>query len=102
MSPGQDRRLQDLAGDSWWELTDPWHGLETRTGHRERLLVLPSGRIVPVPARRALRELGRPVLRLGAAGEQPRLPRLLATLVAAPLPTSPTTSTAMSSTMPVP
>jgi signal transduction histidine kinase len=42
--------LQDLGGDSWWELTDPWHGLDTRTGHRERLLVLPSGRELLVTA----------------------------------------------------
>ena len=43
--------LQDLEGSSWWELTDPWHGLATRTGHRERLLVLPSGREVLVTAK---------------------------------------------------
>ncbi len=43
--------LQDLGGDSWWELSSPWEGLETRTGHRERLLVLPSGRELLVTAK---------------------------------------------------
>ncbi len=43
--------LQDLEGQSWWEVTDPWHGLLTRTGHRERLLVLPSGRELLVTAK---------------------------------------------------
>lgn len=43
--------LQDLEGRSWWEVTDPWHGMRTRTGHRERLLVLPSGRELLVTAK---------------------------------------------------
>jgi len=43
--------LQDLEGQSWWKVTDPWHGLLTRTGHRERLLVLPSGRELLVTAK---------------------------------------------------
>jgi len=63
---GRDLRhampLQDLAGDSWWELTDPWGGLRTRTGHRERLLVLPSGHEVLVTARYHRAERGGPVL----------------------------------------
>ncbi|HMM95909.1 ATP-binding protein [Phycicoccus sp.] len=54
--------LQDLGGDSWWELTDPWHGLETRSGHRERLLVLPSGRELLVTARYNRRSRGGPVV----------------------------------------
>ena len=33
--------IQDLEGRSRWDLTDPWGGLAIRTGHRERLLVLP-------------------------------------------------------------
>jgi signal transduction histidine kinase len=53
--------LQDLAGDSWWELTDPWHGLQTRTGHRERLLVLPNGRELLVTARYHRPDRGEPV-----------------------------------------
>ncbi len=43
--------LQDLNGAPWWVLSDPWGGLRTRTGHRERLLVLPSGREVLVTAK---------------------------------------------------
>lgn len=53
--------LQDLEGASWWELTDPWHGLATRTGHRERLLVLPSGREVLVTAKYVRPGQGEPV-----------------------------------------
>jgi signal transduction histidine kinase len=43
---GQDVRrvlpLQDTEGQRWWACIDPWQGLSTRTGHRERLLLLPS------------------------------------------------------------
>ena len=53
--------LQDLDGASWWELTDPWHGLVTRTGHRERLLVLPWGREVLVTAKYVRDGRGEPV-----------------------------------------
>jgi signal transduction histidine kinase len=53
--------LQDLAGDSWWDLTDPWGGLRTRTGHRERLLVLPTGQELLVTARYVRRERGGPL-----------------------------------------
>src|SRR4051794_9707350 len=34
--------LQDTDGRGWWACTDPWGGLATRTGHRERLLLLPG------------------------------------------------------------
>src|SRR5690242_18647829 len=34
--------LQDTDGRGWWACTDPWGGLSTRTGHRERLLLLPG------------------------------------------------------------
>ncbi|GAB3688140.1 ATP-binding protein [Angustibacter aerolatus] len=34
--------LQDTDGRGWWALTDPWGGLQTRTGHRERLMLLPG------------------------------------------------------------
>lgn len=33
--------FQDTDGNRWWACTDPWSGLATRTGHRERLLLLP-------------------------------------------------------------
>ena len=42
--------LQDRNGDSWWDVASPWEGLETRTGHRERLLLLPSGQELLVTA----------------------------------------------------
>jgi signal transduction histidine kinase len=53
--------LHDLTGNSWWEVTDPWGGLPTRTGHRERLLVLPNGAEVLVTARYIRPERGAPV-----------------------------------------
>jgi signal transduction histidine kinase len=41
----------DLAGNPWWPQASPWTGLATRTGHREKLLLLPNGRDVLVTAR---------------------------------------------------
>src|SRR4051794_16464890 len=35
--------LTDTDGQRWWACTDPWDGLATRSGHRERLLLLPGG-----------------------------------------------------------
>ncbi|MFC7488249.1 ATP-binding protein [Knoellia sp. CPCC 206453] len=35
--------LETRNGESWWTLTDPWGGLRIRTGHREKLLLLPDG-----------------------------------------------------------
>lgn len=43
--------FSDTTGREWWSLTDPWGGLATRTGHRERLLVLPDGGEALVTAR---------------------------------------------------
>jgi PAS domain S-box-containing protein len=43
--------LQDSDGTSWWDVTDPWDGLRTRTGHRERLLMLANGREALVTAK---------------------------------------------------
>lgn len=34
--------LLDDTGHSWWGRIDPWHGPRLRTGHRERLLLLPG------------------------------------------------------------
>ncbi|WP_257570935.1 ATP-binding protein [Streptomyces sp. NP160] len=52
---GQDVRralpLQDTTGRDWWSMTDPFTGLATRSGHRERLLVLPGEHEVLVTAR---------------------------------------------------
>jgi signal transduction histidine kinase len=41
----------DKYGRPWWEHTDPWGGLGSRTGHREKLLVAPAGHDVLVTAR---------------------------------------------------
>ena len=52
---GEDVReavaLQDSDGTSWWDVTNPWGGLNIRTGHRERLLILSNGREVLVTAK---------------------------------------------------
>ena len=53
--------FQDTDGASWWALTNPWEGLVTRTGHRERLLMLPSGREVLVTAKYVRGGTGGPV-----------------------------------------
>ncbi|NYI04028.1 sensor histidine kinase [Allostreptomyces psammosilenae] len=45
--------LQHLEGCPWWQVTDPYGGLATRTGQPERLLLLPGGREVLVTARYA-------------------------------------------------
>ncbi|MEJ5946829.1 HAMP domain-containing sensor histidine kinase [Pseudokineococcus basanitobsidens] len=55
---------QDTSGRRWWACTDPWSGLATRRGHRERLLVLPGGREVLVTARYVRPGRGRPVSRV--------------------------------------
>lgn len=43
--------LETRNGDSWWDVTDPWRGVQIRTGHREKLLQLPDGRELLVTAR---------------------------------------------------
>jgi PAS domain S-box-containing protein len=43
--------LRDRDGSLWWERTDPWRGLNIRSGHREKLLLLANGREVLVTAR---------------------------------------------------
>lgn len=56
--------LQDMSGRSWWECTDPWGGLNIRTGHRERLLVVNGGPEVLVTARYARPGRNQPVHRV--------------------------------------
>ena len=51
--------LETRNGESWWAMTDPWNGLRTRTGHREKLLQLPDGLELLITAR---------YLRAGRAG----------------------------------
>ncbi len=41
----------DKYGRAWWEHTDPWGGLASSPGHREKLLVAPAGQDVLVTAR---------------------------------------------------
>ncbi len=56
--------LTDKYGRDWWAHTDPWSGLETRTGHREKLLVGPAGHDVLVTARYVRTSHGGPVERI--------------------------------------
>lgn len=56
--------LQDTTGRRWWPATDPWQGLSIRSGHRERLLVLPGGAEVLVTARYVRPGPSQPVQRL--------------------------------------
>ncbi len=56
--------FSDTTGRDWWGLTDPYGGLATRTGHRERLLVLPGGGEALVTARYVRAGRSRPVDRL--------------------------------------
>jgi signal transduction histidine kinase len=62
---GQDIRkaipLQEYDGRSWWDATDPWSGLAIRSGHREKLLVIPGLREVLVTAKYLRPGRGRPV-----------------------------------------
>jgi signal transduction histidine kinase len=43
--------LEDFEGRQWWECTDPYGGLATRTRQPEHSLLLPGGREVLVAAR---------------------------------------------------
>ena len=52
---GQDIRkaipFQEYDGRSWWDRTDPWNGLAIRSGHREKLLIVPGMHEVLVTAK---------------------------------------------------
>ena len=43
--------LQDVHGRDWWEVSEPSRALTTTTGHREKALMLPNGRVVLLTAR---------------------------------------------------
>jgi PAS domain S-box-containing protein len=62
---GQDIRtalpLQENDGRSWWSCTDPWKGLSIRSGHREKLLIIPGGTEVLVTAKYVRPGRGMPV-----------------------------------------
>ncbi|MGW8375748.1 ATP-binding protein [Streptomyces sp. ODS28] len=66
--------LEDLEGQRWWRLTDPYGGLATRTGQPERNLLLPGGREVLVSARYVRSRPCGPVQRLvvGLRGTEAR------------------------------
>ncbi len=65
---GEDVRivlpLHRTDGASWWEVTDPWRGLNTRSGHREKLLLIPGGPEVLATARYIRPRRGAPVRRV--------------------------------------
>lgn len=77
---------QDASGRRWWACTDPWGGLATRRGHRERLLVQPGGRELLVAARYVRPGRGEPVSRvvlsLRTTGERRRTQEDSAGLIA--------------------
>jgi len=62
---GQDIRkaipFQEYDGRSWWERTDPWKGLAIRSGHREKLLIVPGLHEVLVTAKYVRPGRGMPV-----------------------------------------
>ncbi|MFD3452151.1 ATP-binding protein [Streptomyces sp. NPDC058691] len=66
--------LEDLDGRRWWQLTQPYGGLATRTGQPERNLLLPGGREVLVSARYVRDHPTGPVRRLvvGLRGTEAR------------------------------
>jgi len=53
--------LQEYDGRSWWDVTDPWNGLAIRSGHREKLLIIPGLHEVLVTARYLRPGRGMPV-----------------------------------------
>jgi len=68
---GQDIRtalpLQENDGRSWWACTDPWKGLAIRSGHRERLLIIPGRTEVLVTAKYVRPGRGMPVTQVVVA-----------------------------------
>jgi signal transduction histidine kinase len=68
---GQDLRtaipLQESDGRSWWACTDPWKGLSIRSGHREKLLIIPGRTEVLVTAKYVRPGRGMPVTQVVVA-----------------------------------
>src|SRR5664280_2985503 len=62
---GQDIRkaipMQEYDGRSCWDVTDPWNGLAIRSGHREKLLIIPGLHEVLVTAKYLRPGRGMPV-----------------------------------------
>lgn len=59
--------LADTEGRSWWSCVNPWGGLPTRSGHPERLLLLPGGGEALVTSRFVRPGPGGPVERVVVA-----------------------------------
>jgi signal transduction histidine kinase len=53
--------LQENDGRSWWDVADPWNGLAIRSGHREKLLIIPGLHEVLVTAKYVRPGRGMPV-----------------------------------------
>ena len=53
--------LQENDGRSWWDVADPWNGLAIRSGHREKLLIIPGLQEVLVTAKYLRPGRGMPV-----------------------------------------
>lgn len=77
--------LRDADGRDWWACTDPYHGLQIRTGHPERPLYLRDGTEVLVVVRyvreRRRHDVLRLVVALHDAAQRARLERSRADLV---------------------
>ncbi len=56
--------LRDGDGTDWWAATDPWNGLNIRTGHREKYLLVEGGVEVLVTAKYLRPGRNRPVNRV--------------------------------------
>ncbi len=56
--------LRDNDGRDWWSLADPWHGLVTLKGHREKLLWTAAGVEVLATAKYVRKERGARVNRV--------------------------------------
>ncbi len=56
--------LTDSEGRSWWAVIDPWHGLRSLKGHREKLLWTSAGVEVLVTARYLRNGRGMPLTRV--------------------------------------
>jgi len=56
--------LSDADGRDWWQVTNPWDGLPTLKGHREKLLWTPAGVEVLATARYLRPGRGMPVDRV--------------------------------------
>ncbi|MCA1782521.1 MAG: ATP-binding protein [Dermatophilaceae bacterium] len=76
--------FQDMHGRDWWSLSDPARALHITTGHREKMLILPNGKVVLVTARYLRHPDGRLfaiLLGLRTAMERLRAERVMAEVI---------------------